>query len=39
MALAHEAWIVQAFSALDAREVASLYRLLGKVKTSFHADA
>ena len=39
MALAHEAWIVQAFSALDAREVASLYRLLGKVKTGFHADA
>lgn len=39
MAHAHEAWIVQAFSALDANDIASLYRLLGKVKTSFQADA
>lgn len=39
MARAHEAWIVQAFSALDTKDIASLYRLLGKVKTSFQADA
>jgi len=32
MAQQHEDWIVQAFSALNAREVATLHRLLGKVK-------
>ena len=32
MARAHEGWIVQAFSALTAREIATLHRLLGKVK-------
>ena len=28
----HEAWIVQAFDGLQAREVDQLHRLLGKVK-------
>ncbi len=32
MAQAHEGWILEAFSGLAEREVASLYRLLGKVK-------
>ncbi|MBP6850261.1 MAG: MarR family transcriptional regulator [Rhodoferax sp.] len=32
MAHAHEAWVVQAFSGLQEREVATLHRLLGKVK-------
>lgn len=32
MALAHEGWIVDALGALSAREVDTLYRLLGKVK-------
>ena len=32
MAHAHEAWIVAAFAGLSAREVASLHRMLGKVK-------
>ena len=32
MAHAHEAWIVEAFAGLSAREVASLHRTLGKVK-------
>lgn len=32
MAHAHEAWVVDAFSGLPAREVATLHRLLGKVK-------
>ena len=32
MARAHEAWVVEAFSGLQAREVATLHRLLGKVK-------
>ncbi|MGZ5182555.1 MAG: MarR family winged helix-turn-helix transcriptional regulator [Ramlibacter sp.] len=32
MAQQHEGWIVQAFSALTVREVATLHRLLGKVK-------
>lgn len=32
MALAHEEWIVEAFSALGERDVATLHRLLGKVK-------
>jgi DNA-binding MarR family transcriptional regulator len=32
MAREHEGWIVSAFEALSARELASLHRLLGKVK-------
>ena len=32
MALAHEAWVVDAFSDLSERELDSLHRLLGKVK-------
>lgn len=32
MARQHEEWIVDAFAALTAKEAASLYRLLGKVK-------
>ena len=36
MARAHEGWIVAAFEALSPREVASLHRLLGKVKQHHH---
>ncbi|MHB1123131.1 MAG: MarR family winged helix-turn-helix transcriptional regulator [Ramlibacter sp.] len=32
MAHEHEAWIVEAFAALNQRELATLHRLLGKVK-------
>lgn len=32
MAHEHEAWIVEAFAALNERELATLHRLLGKVK-------
>lgn len=32
MAHAHEEWVVQAFAGLQEREVATLHRLLGKVK-------
>jgi DNA-binding MarR family transcriptional regulator len=32
MAHVHEAWVVDAFAALQPREVATLHRLLGKVK-------
>jgi DNA-binding MarR family transcriptional regulator len=32
MAQEHEAWIVDAFAALSARDLATLHRLLGKVK-------
>jgi len=32
MAHAHEAWVVEAFAGLQEREVATLHRLLGKVK-------
>ena len=32
MAQAHEAWVVDAFTALSDKELATLYRLLGKVK-------
>lgn len=32
MAHQHEAWIVEAFAALSERELATLHRLLGKVK-------
>jgi DNA-binding MarR family transcriptional regulator len=37
MARQHESWIVDAFAGLNERDVATLYRLLGKVKT--HARA
>jgi DNA-binding MarR family transcriptional regulator len=33
MARAHEQWVVQALEALTPREIDTLYRLLGKVKT------
>ena len=39
MAREHEAWIVAAFEALSPREVASLHRLLGKVKQHHHHPA
>ena len=32
MAIQHEAWILQAFAGLSERDLASLHRLLGKVK-------
>lgn len=32
MAHAHESWVLNAFAGLSAREVATLHRLLGKVK-------
>ena len=32
MAHAHEAWVVEAFAGLSARDLGSLHRLLGKVK-------
>ena len=32
MAQEHESWIVQAFSGLGEKDIATLYRLLGKVK-------
>jgi DNA-binding MarR family transcriptional regulator len=32
MALQHEGWIVEAFSGLSEREIATLHKLLGKVK-------
>ncbi len=32
MALAHEGWVVEAFAGLKAPEIATLHRLLGKVK-------
>ncbi len=32
MALSHEGWVVAAFAGLSAREIATLHRLLGKVK-------
>ena len=37
MASQHEAWIVEAFSALSAKEISVLHKLLGKVKA--HATA
>ena len=37
MASQHEAWIVEAFSALTAKEISVLHKLLGKVKD--HAQA
>lgn len=36
MAQQHEAWIVDAFAALSAKEVGQLHRLLGKVKQHSH---
>ena len=36
MAQQHEAWIVDAFAALNAKEIAQLHRLLGKVKQHSH---
>ncbi len=35
MAIEHERWIVQAFGALGERDVATLHRLLGRVKQQF----
>ncbi|MES2941066.1 MAG: MarR family transcriptional regulator [Pseudomonadota bacterium] len=37
MARQHESWIVDAFAGLNAKDIATLYRLLGKVKD--HARA
>lgn len=37
MAIEHESWIVDALGGLSEREVESLYRLLGKVKTHINA--
>jgi DNA-binding MarR family transcriptional regulator len=34
MALEHEDWIAQAFAGLEAKEIAQLYKLLGRVKDS-----
>jgi len=39
MAQQHEAWIVDAFAALSAKEIAQLHRLLGKVKQHTHLQA
>ena len=39
MARAHEGWIVAAFEALSPRDVASLHRLLGKVKQQHRGAA
>lgn len=36
MAQQHEAWIVDAFTALSAKEISQLHRLLGKVKQHSH---
>lgn len=36
MAQQHEAWIVDAFAALSAKEIAQLHKLLGKVKQHSH---
>jgi DNA-binding MarR family transcriptional regulator len=36
MAQQHEAWIVDAFAALSAKEISQLHRLLGKVKQHSH---
>ena len=38
MAQAHEAWIVEAFAGLGERDLASLYRLLGRVKTHLQEE-
>ncbi|MET0208394.1 MAG: MarR family transcriptional regulator [Variovorax sp.] len=36
MAGQHEAWIVEAFAGLNAKEIAQLHKLLGKVKQHSH---
>ncbi|VTU20633.1 putative HTH-type transcriptional regulator/GBAA_1941/BAS1801 [Variovorax sp. PBS-H4] len=36
MAQQHEAWVVDAFAALNAKEIAQLHKLLGKVKQHSH---
>ena len=36
MAQQHEAWIVDAFAALNTKEIAQLHKLLGKVKQHSH---
>ncbi|MDM0000058.1 MarR family transcriptional regulator [Variovorax sp. J22P240] len=39
MAQQHEAWICDAFSALNPKEIAQLHKLLGKVKQHSHQTA
>jgi len=39
MAQQHEAWICDAFSALNPKEIAQLHKLLGKVKQHSHQMA
>ncbi len=39
MAQAHEAWVVNAFAGLSAREIQTLHGLLGKVKQHFQEAA
>ena len=39
MAQAHEAWIVDAFASLSARDIQNLHALLGKVKDHFQETA
>ena len=39
MAGQHESWIVDAFSGLSERDIASLHKLLGKVKTHARSQA
>jgi DNA-binding MarR family transcriptional regulator len=39
MAHQHEQWIVEAFGALSAKDMATLYKLLGKVKDHHRAQA
>lgn len=39
MAQQHEAWIVQAFAGLSAKEVTQLHKLLGKVKQHSHQQS
>ena len=39
MAQAHEAWIVDAFASLGARDIQTLHALLGKVKDHFQETA
>ena len=39
MAQAHEAWIVDAFASLSARDIQTLHALLGKVKDHFQETA
>jgi DNA-binding MarR family transcriptional regulator len=38
MAIEHERWIVEAFGALGERDVATLHRLLGRVKTHMQPE-